>query len=473
MRESGVERETGLAGGDALAERALEHLRALIRLDTSNPPGNETAAAEYMAGVLGAAGIAAEIVEPEPGRGSLVARLKADGAAAEPALLLHCHLDVVPARASDGWRHDPFGAEMAEGCIWGRGAVDHKAAVATLLAAFVALRASGRRLRRDVVLAATADEEAGGFLGTGWLVEHRPELLDAAYCLGEGGGYSTSFAGRRVYLCAVAEKGICRMLLRARGPTGHASTPLAENAILALSEALMRLRQPLPPHVVAPVAGFLRGVAALPHPADDAVPALLEALAGAAGDAGAAEAALGALAALGLEPQLGPMVRNTATPTLVEAGVRDNVIPAEAVATLDVRFLPGQTPDSVAAEVRAALGDALARHVAVEVDRSLPPVERPWDSPLAEVLTAVMARHDPTAPLVPAMMVAGTDAKHLVKLPSLRHLYGFNPLWAPEGFSLFGQLHAIDERVPVAGVAFGTRVLADVLAAFCKGVDDR
>jgi acetylornithine deacetylase/succinyl-diaminopimelate desuccinylase-like protein len=467
-KERAVEHRTA-ADSDILVERALKHLRALIRLDTSNPPGNETLAARYVASVVGAAGIAAEIVEPEPGRGSVAARLKADPAHGdpEPALLLHAHLDVVPARMQDGWTHDPFAADTADGFVWGRGAVDHKSAVATLLAAFVALGESGLPLRRDVVLAATADEEAGGFLGTGWLVEHRPELLDAAYCLGEGGGYRTRVAGRYVYPCAVAEKGICQVRLRARGPTGHGSIPLAANAILTLSDALARLRQPLPIHIVEPVKRYLRGVAAQPASDDNDTSALLAALAGAGDDGEAASAALRQLAALGLEREIGPMLRNTATPTLLEAGVRDNVIPPEALATLDVRFLPGQTPESVAREIRAALGEKLGRQIEVEVDRSLPPVELPWNSPLADVLSEVLARHDPTVPLVPAMMVAGTDAKHLVKLPNLRHLYGFNPLWAPDGFALFDQLHAVDERVPVAGVAFGARVLADVLTEFC------
>ncbi|HEY7984882.1 MAG TPA: M20/M25/M40 family metallo-hydrolase, partial [Ktedonobacterales bacterium] len=235
----------------AAPAEVIEHLRALVRCDTTNPPGNETAAAEYLAGVLRTAGIAARVIESAPGRGNLVARLQAGEAPAPAdALLLHAHLDVVPARASDGWTHDPFAGDLADGFVWGRGALDNKAAVAMMLVALLALARSGAPLARDVIFAATADEEAGGFAGAGWLVEHHPALIDAGYCIGEGGGYSATIAGKRFYPCSIAEKGFCRMRVHARGPAGHGALPVPDNAILTLGKALRRISRPLPHHRV-------------------------------------------------------------------------------------------------------------------------------------------------------------------------------------------------------------------------------
>jgi acetylornithine deacetylase/succinyl-diaminopimelate desuccinylase-like protein len=457
---------------DALATEVVEHLQALVRFDTTNPPGNEAPAAAYVAGVLRVEGIAAEVVEPAPGRGSVVARLAAGRqaeSAPEPALLLHAHLDVVPARAADGWTHDPFSGDLADGCVWGRGAIDDKAGVATLLAAFLALRRSGMPLRRDVILAATADEEAGGHMGAGWLVDHCPDLIDATYCIGEGGGYATYFGARRVYPCSVAEKGSCTVRVRARGPSGHAFIPLPDSAILTLSAALRRLSRPLPAHRVAAVEGFVDGVArAVGGPRGVALRAIGRSRWGARLVALAAARATGELGAQARH--LSALLRNTAVPTMLEAGLRDNVISAEATAALDGRLLPGQTVELFLTELRAALGPRLTGRVDLEAVNVTPPVEGAWASPLADALCAAVARHDAGAPVIPFMLGAGTDAKHLTRLPSLQHYYGFTPLRAPRAFPLAELLHAVDERVPVEGLAFAAHVLADALIAFCGRV---
>ncbi len=456
---------------DALTGEVVEHLRALLRLDTTNPPGNETPAAEYLARVLRDAGIAAEVIESAPGRGNVIARLSASAstdeaeAKAEPALLLHAHLDVVPAREADGWTHGPFAGDVADGCVWGRGALDHKGTVAMLLGAMLDLRRSGRPLRRDVIFAATADEEAGGFAGAGWLVEHRPEMIDADYCLGEGGGYNVYVGDKRFYPCSIAEKGFCRVRVRARGPAGHGAVPTSENAILVLAAALQRLSRPLPQHRVEAVERFVRGLAGLAGGARGA--ALTELTRPRGGRLLALAAERGGPEVRALARQLMPLLRNTVSPTIVAGGVKDNVIPAEASATLDGRFLPGQTPEMFVRELRGALGRRLTRNIEIEIDHVGPAVEMQWDSPLADTLVSVMARHDPGAPVLPFMLGAVTDAKHLVKLPSLRHYYGFNPLRTAREFPLLDQLHAVDERVPVEALGFGARALADVLRDFC------
>lgn len=457
---------TTSAPNDQLAAQAVDHLRALLRLDTTNPPGNESIAAEYVASVLRAAGIAAEVIESVPGRGNVVARLPAGTEIPEPALLLHGHLDVVPAREADGWTHAPFAGDLADGYIWGRGALDHKATIAMTLAAVVALHGSGARLRRDVIFAATADEEAGGFMGAGWLVDHQPELLDAMYCIGEGGGYGSYFGSRRFYPCSIAEKGSCRLRVTARGPAGHGAMPTPDNAILVLAAALRRLARPLPHHHVAAVEQFLAGIAEL---GGGAQRQLLRALARTGRGAGlmALAANRGGPALRATARQINPMLRGTVSPTMLEAGIGGNVIPARASATLDGRYLPGQTAESFVAELRAALGPRLARRVTIETDHILPAVEMPWASPLAETITTVMGEHEPGAPVLPFMLTAVTDAKHITRLPSLRYYYGFNPLRASRDFPLLEQLHAVDERVPAEGVAFGVHVLVDILRAFC------
>lgn len=452
---------------DALTAETVEHLRTLVRFDTTNPSGNETPAAEHIAGVLRRAGIEPEVAGPAPERGSVVARLRAaTSGEGEPALLLHAHLDVVPAREADGWTHGPFSGDLVDGCVWGRGAVDNKSGVALLLTAFLALHRSGARLRRDVIFAATADEEAGGHMGAGWLVDHRPELLDATYCLGEGGGYGSFLGGHRFYPISVAEKGSCMVRVRAHGPAGHGAIPVPDNAILTLAAALQRLSRSLPHHRVASVDSFLAGVARLVGGAQGAFLGQL-ARSGRGARLIAAAAERGETGQGSVARQLNAMLRNTVSPTMLEAGLRDNVIPAEARATLDARLLPGQTPETLLAELRAAIGPRLAKRVDFEIAHAALPVEGVWASPLADVLSGVMGRHDPDAPVLPFMLGAVTDAKHLTRLPSMRHYYGFHPLRAPRDFSLVEQLHAVDERVPVEALAFGTLVMVDVLREFC------
>lgn len=462
------EGDAGPTSDAAVAAETVETLRTLVRFDTTNPPGNETPAARYLAEVLTAAGISSQVLESAPGRGSVVARLHADRAAgeAEPAVLLHGHLDVVPAGEADGWTYPPFGGDLADGSVWGRGAIDHKSGVAVLLAGFLALHRSGAPLRRDVIFAATADEEAGGFAGMGWLVDQHAALIDATYCIGEGGGYATYLGRRRFYPCSIAEKGYCRVRITARGQAGHAFIPLPDSAIQTLALALRRLRRSLPPHRVAAVESFMDGVGRLVGGPGGALLRGMGRYDWAAWPlAWAAERAGGTLGAQARH--LNALRRNTASPTLLEAGIRDNVIPARASATLDGRILPGQTAEAFVAELRAALGRRLARRIDLEVIHSAPAIESTWASPLADALCRAVERRDVGATVMPYMLGAVTDAKHITRLPSLRHYYGFTPLSAPRGFPIVELLHAVDERVPVDGLAFGALVMRDALTAFC------
>src|SRR5215217_1534944 len=214
-------------------------LQALIRINTTNPPGNETSAAAYIADIVQAAGIEAEIVEPEPERGTVVARLRAARPTKAPLLLMG-HTDVVGVER-EGWKRDPFGGEIADGCIWGRGALDMKDQVAAELVVLLLLKSTGVTLDRDIILAAFADEEAGGELGAAWMWEHRRNLIEAEYAINEGGGRSIATGNRRVYLCQVGEKGVARLKLTAHGEPGHASTPRPNSAMSRMGDALVRL----------------------------------------------------------------------------------------------------------------------------------------------------------------------------------------------------------------------------------------
>ena len=243
------------------AAETIRHLKALLRLDTTNPPGNEIIAAEYLAGVLRAEGFEPIVLESAPGRGNMIVRLKGSGEA--PPLLLYSHTDVVPAEAVH-WTHPPFAAEDADGYVYGRGAADMKDTVAEQLMVMLLLKRSGVPLRRDVIFAATADEEIGGQNGYGvsWLARHHLDLIRAEFGLSEIGGYNLNYAGKQVYLIQVAEKGVCWLKVRATGKPGHGSIPHDDNAVLHLARALNRLAgEGLPYHLTDPAAGFLDAVA--------------------------------------------------------------------------------------------------------------------------------------------------------------------------------------------------------------------
>lgn len=437
----------------AVTDEAVRHLQALIRIDTTNPPGNEKRAADYLAEVLSAEGYEPVVLESAPGRGNVVARYHGSGEA--PPILLISHLDVVPAEP-EHWEHDPFGGEVADGMVWGRGALDMKSIVVMQLMTMLLLARRGVPLTRDVVFAATADEEMGGRYGAGFLVDRHLDLIRAEHALTEFGGFPVEMGGRRVYLCQVAEKGICWVRMRARGAPGHGSTPHRDNAVVKLAEAVARL-----------------GCADLPFHRTDAAVEMFEGMARAVGGV------RGWVLRLLLNPTLSPWVlrflpeprltnyfhallHNTVSPTVLRAGSKTNVIPSEAVAELDGRVLPGQDLDSFLAEVRAVVGEGF-EFEPIEV---APPVQTTSRTPLFETMTTVLRRHDPGAAVVPMMMTGGTDAKHLARagIPC----YGFSPMRLPPGMDFMGMIHGHNERIPIDALAFGVRVLYEVVETYCS-----
>jgi acetylornithine deacetylase/succinyl-diaminopimelate desuccinylase-like protein len=435
----------------AITEEAVHHLQALIQLNTTNPPGNEIIAAEYLARALKAEGFEPLILESAPTRGNVVARLKGTGEA--PPLLLYGHTDVVPVEP-EHWTHPPFGGEVHDGFVWGRGAVDMKGTVAQQLMVLLLLRRSGRPLKRDVIFAATADEEIGGADGFGipWLVKHHPDLLRAEFGLTELGGYNMDFAGATVYPIQVAEKGTCWLKLRAHGAPGHASQPRQNNAVLRLARAVEEIgRYGMPYHLCDAASGFLDAASA-------AVGGELGHILHGLKDPRRADDLLnGALHHHALRPFLAALTHNTAVPTGLSAGQKTNVIPSVAEAVIDGRTLPGFDADSFVAELRAVLGSDLEYEVTLES----PPLQTSHHTPLYALMARTLQRHDPGAQVVPYMMTGATDAKYLAPLgvPT----YGFAPMQLPRGFDFMNLFHAHDERAPVAGLGWGVQVLWEVV----------
>jgi acetylornithine deacetylase/succinyl-diaminopimelate desuccinylase-like protein len=461
------------AGNWAVAhESLLALLRDLIRIPSVNPPdppGPELDAARRVADELRAAGLAPEVIEPVPGRGSVVARLRGDGTGGDPLLLLS-HLDVVPANPV-GWTHRPFDADIADGYVWGRGAVDMKSMVAMEVAVLALLARRARDagldpasdpipgLRRDVLFACTADEEAGGNDGAGWLVEHRPETLRASGALNEAGGVSAELGGRRFYPIQVAEKGYEVYRISVRGTWGHGSIPREDNAAVMAAEAVTRLARPGEPRVTPVVRRMLAGIApALPP--DRA--ALLDAIGG--DDPHRSDAALRALCDPMYARALRALLRDTISPDVIHAGIKYNVIPGDASIELDCRTLPGTTEGDVREEILARLGD-LAPQCTVEHVIGAPTVEAPAEGDLYDLLAATIRAHDPEAIPVPVLAPFATDAKHTMKLgiPT----YGFSPLRLEPEERFLERFHGRNERVGLDALRWGLPVLFDVVATYC------
>ncbi|MFM2106852.1 MAG: hypothetical protein RL338_1884 [Chloroflexota bacterium] len=448
----------------------VEDLRDLIRIPSVNPPGDEIVAARHVAGLLGSLGLRPELLEPHPGRGSVACRLRGDGSGGGPLLLLS-HLDVVPAPL-DGWTHDPFAADVADGYVWGRGAVDMKAMVAMELGVIRLLvaeaRAAGRDpasdpipgLTRDLLFASTADEEAGGHHGAGWIAANRPELLRADAALNEAGGVSVTFAGRRFYPVQVAEKAFAVYRLAVRGTWGHGSMPRPDNAAVRAAEAILRLSTPGPARLTPTTAAFLEGVAAALPPATARLVREL-----ASPDPAVAARTLERLCEEPYRRTLGALLRDTVSVGIVRAGVKYNVIPGLAEIEIDCRLLPGTDVEAWPDEIRSRLGPELAAHVEIEPVIVGTSVESPLDHPILEVIGATLRDHDPDAVPVPAMPPFATDAKHTVPLgiPT----YGFSPLRLDPEERFLERFHGIDERVGIEALRFGLPVLYDVVRRYC------
>jgi acetylornithine deacetylase/succinyl-diaminopimelate desuccinylase-like protein len=431
-------------------DEAVTFTSELIRIDTTNRgggEGSERAAAEYVAERLAAAGVEPRLLEKAPGRTNVVARVPGSDPGAD-ALLVHGHLDVVPAEPAD-WSVHPFSGEIRDGVVWGRGAIDMKNADAMVLALVRAWSRAGVRPRRDIVLAFTADEEDSADYGSGFLADHHPELFEGCTeGISESGAF-TFHAGKglRLYPVAAGERGTAWLKLTANGTAGHGSKVSRANAVSRLAAAVARIGEYEWPQRLTPtVRAALKELAAvhgLPVPDVDA-PGF---------DADKLLAELGPAAAL-----VEPTVRNSSNPTMLSAGYKVNVIPGSATAFVDGRMLPGGED-----EFHDTLDRLTGPHVDWEFHHREVPLEASVDSRAYSVMREALEHFDPDAHVVPFCMSGGTDAKQFSRLGIAG--YGFTPLKLPEGFDYQALFHGVDERVPVDALHFGTRVLDRTLLA--------
>jgi acetylornithine deacetylase/succinyl-diaminopimelate desuccinylase-like protein len=418
------------------SDEVVSLLSDLIQINTSNPTHAERPAAEWVTARLADVGIDSQIIESAPGRASTIARIEGTDSS-RPPLLFHGHLDVVPADKGE-WSVDPFSGEVKDGYVWGRGAVDMKDTDAMMLALVRDWARTGRKPPRDIVLAFVADEEAGGVYGAHYLVDNHPDLFaDCTEAFSEVGGYSVSLnESARAYLIQTAEKGLAWMRLRAEGRPGHGSMLHEDNAVTRLAEAVSRVGRHEFPIVLT-----------------DTVRAMIDTLANATGldldpdDIDSWLPHLGRAARM-----IGATIRNTAQPTMLEAGYKANVIPSRAEAVIDARFLPGQEEEFFAT-MDELLGEGITREF-VHHDIA---VETAFEGDLVDTMAAALKAEDPGAFTVPYLMSGGTDAKSFSTLGM--RCFGFSPLMLPPELDFVSLFHGIDERVPVSGLQFGVRVL--------------
>jgi acetylornithine deacetylase/succinyl-diaminopimelate desuccinylase-like protein len=416
--------------------------RDLIRFRSVNwgmgKSEGETEAAEYVAAELSRLGATPQLFESEPGRTSVVARV--EGAdSSRPALVLHGHLDVVPAMSED-WSVDPFGGEIRDGMLWGRGAVDMKDMDAMILTALGDILSAGERPPRDIIVAFFADEENGGVYGSHFLVDNHPELFaGATEAVSEVGGYSIDVAGRRAYLLQTGEKALVWIKLTARGTTAHGSRVIRDNAITKLARAVLAVGElEWPVQLTTTTTALLAALRELlGEPADTDPQSVVTATGTAAGF-------------------LNATLRVTSNPTVLEAGYKHNVIPDKAEALIDLRPFAGQE-DEVLARIREVIGD----DIELEVLHHDVGLEVPFGGRLVDEMVAALGRHDPGAPVLPYLMSGGTDNKALDKLGITG--YGFAPLQLTPDLDFPAMFHGIDERVPLSALAFGRAVLGDFL----------
>jgi acetylornithine deacetylase/succinyl-diaminopimelate desuccinylase-like protein len=432
----------------AIHERPVELLQRLIRFDTSNPPGGERACIEWAQQLLEARGCTVRIVARDPARPNLIARLRGEGRA--PALLLQGHVDVVPAEGS--WSRSPFGGEVADGYVWGRGALDMKGGVAMMLAAFLQAAETDTPPAGDVVLCLLSDEEAGGDYGARFVVDHHAELFDGVrYAIGEFGGFTMDVAGRRFYPMMVAEKQLCSLRATLRGPAGHGSLPVRGGAMGRLGRLLAALdRRRLAVYVTPPVRSMIEAIAAEAPPATRIPlrallrPRLTDTI----------------LDRLGDRAKLfDPLLHNTASATIVRGGHAHNVIPGEVSVDLDCRLLPGFRPEDASRELRTLAGV----EIDFEVLRYDPGPPAP-DMTLFDMLGGILRELDPAARPVPLLLPAVTDGRFFARLGI--QTYGFLPMQLPEEMRFMELVHAEDERIPLDAVEFGTRAIRRLLERF-------
>jgi len=427
-----------------MREEATDLLQRLIRLDTVNPPGNETVAAELLRDYLAESGIEAELYAKVPERANLVARIPGRGEG--PRLVLLSHTDTVLAD-SDEWQLDPWSGELKDGEVWGRGALDMKGQVAANAVAIASLAREGFQPNGDLIFAATADEEVGEDFGLSWLCREHPDTVRAEYCVNEGAGDRIDFgSGRIFYLCSAAEKMSSPFHLRVHGRSGHASMPgIADNALVKAAALILRLAEFRPePRLEPEVAAFLRLLVGRDVGADDALEV-----------------------ARGVHPLAGelvePLLGLTLSPTIVSASQKQNVIPALCRVICDCRLLPGQTQDEAETVIRAALSPGDYEPEWIEGQGG---TRSPLETPLWAAIESFVAAEEPEARVAPLCLAGFTDS-HWLREAFGTVAYGFFPARTMDAQLAARLIHSADERIAVEDLELGVDCFRHVARTVC------
>lgn len=438
-----------------MADEIVSVFKRLLQFDTRNPPGQELECLKYIQGVLKSENLDSQIFETAQGRGNLVSRIKGSGAKAP--LLITSHVDVVGVEESH-WTHPPFSGIEAEGCIWGRGAIDMKNMTAYCIGTLLEIKRQGLKLKRDIIMAAVSDEETGGDFGMGHLVKNHPDLIQAEYALNEVGGYTLHLNGKRFYPIQVGEKGIFWIKVKFRGDPGHGSIPRKTNAHFKLANFLKSLEtKNFPIHLTSSAEKFFDGVAEqlgtvqgfpmklLKTPL---APRILSKKESTNEDSGKYAV-------------LKAMVGHTSNPTGVESGKQHNVVPSEVSVKLDCRILPGFTSTDLISELEELTGMKLD----YEVIKDAPGHEVSEKSELFEILKRSIESSDLGSHVVPTLTVGFTDAQHLQKLGV--KCYGFTPVKIPPTLDFSKLYHGHNERIPIEGFLWGFETFKKAVVEYC------
>jgi acetylornithine deacetylase/succinyl-diaminopimelate desuccinylase-like protein len=443
-----------------IEEEVTDLLIDLIRINTTNPPGNETEAVKFLKRNMESEGFNCEVFESAPGRGSLITRLKGTGEG--PSLLLLSHLDVVAANPKE-WSVDPFAGVIKDGFVWGRGALDMKSMTAMEIMVMKLLKRNNVRLKGDVILAATADEEKGGEAGAGWLVKNYPEKVRADYVINEGGGLSIPMDDKNIYTIQTAEKGILWLKIKAKGIPGHGSVPgAADNAILRINKIVEKLGNYRAKMKVVPtVKQFLEIIAKESPLLQQAARTILQ-------NPEKSDQILDILAQKDktMAEELRAKLRMTIAPTIIHGGVKENIIPSECEAVFDCRILPGQTPTQAIEEIKTLLKDVTDfKKLEFETIQANEPSESPTNTSLYEQIVKVLKEFDPNSTVAPVLLTGGTDSRFFRRIGTV--CYGFQPLRADMPYGeILKTIHGIDERISIENLVFGTSVLYNVVERF-------
>jgi acetylornithine deacetylase/succinyl-diaminopimelate desuccinylase-like protein len=435
-------------------------LSDLIKIDTTNPPGNETKAAQFLASNLTDEGFKCDVLESGPNRGNLITRLK--GTDGKPRLLLLSHLDVVPANSAE-WSVHPFSGKIKDGYVWGRGALDMKGMTAIEVTALKLLKRNGIKIEGDIILAATADEEKGGVAGAEFLTRTCPEKVFAEYVINEGGGSSLSLHHKNVYTVNSAEKGLIWFKVKTKGTSGHGSLPhTADNAIVRMNKVISKLADfQSNIELVPTVKQFLSGLIS-----DD--PSFEEPIGNILANPQLSDSVLSKLeqTAPAIANEIQSKLKMTITPTIIHGGIKENVVPSECEAVFDCRILPGQTVVEALKQIKCSLTDIGLDKLSFEIIQAQEPTESPIETPLYREISEVLMDFEPGCSVVPTLFAGGTDSRFFRHMGAV--CYGFHPLRSEARFNEKPKRleHATNERISVDNLVFGTSVLYETIKRF-------